>query len=132
MLAAGHSLAGRVPEPHSTHRRAPWALLLPRLQWPCSNQQISDSSCCDTVYQIDEPKDIPGALHGTLANKGNEAMAYIQVLLPDCCSELMLVIHADSSCLQFIIDYYHRLPKTIVFLHGHRWALTLCPPWFRS
>lgn len=33
------------------------------------------------MYQIDKPEDIPGAQHGTLANKGNEAMAYIQVLL---------------------------------------------------
>ena len=41
-----------------------------------------------------------GAQHRTLANKGNEAMAY----------------------LQFILDYWHRLPASIVFLHGHRCA----------
>ena len=52
------------------------------------------------VYQVDDPEDTIGAQHITLANKGNEAMCYIQ----------------------FIIDYYERLPASIVFLHGHRQA----------
>ena len=50
------------------------------------------------VYQIDEPNKTRGAEHATIANKGNEAMAY----------------------LQFIIDYYYQLPPTMVFVHGHR------------
>eukprot|EP00884_Botryococcus_braunii_P021084 jgi/Botrbrau1/765/Bobra.0181s0022.2 len=50
------------------------------------------------VYQIDDPALTKGALHRTVKNKGNEAMAY----------------------LQFIIDYYDRLPASMVFLHGHR------------
>ena len=32
----------------------------------------------------------------------------------------------DTAVLQFIIDYYDRLPASIVFLHGHRW-LVLAP-----
>lgn len=50
------------------------------------------------VYQIDDANKTAGAQHATLANKGNEAMAY----------------------LQFIIDYYDRLPPSMVFLQGHR------------
>ena len=50
------------------------------------------------VYQVDDPENTIGAQHATLANKGNEAMAY----------------------LQFIVDYYDRLPPVMVFLHGHR------------
>ena len=50
------------------------------------------------VYQVDDPKKTKGAQHATLANKGNEAMAY----------------------LQFIIDYYDRLPASIAFIHAHR------------
>jgi len=50
------------------------------------------------VYQVDDPENTVGAQHATLANKGNEAMGY----------------------LQFIIDYYDKLPASIVFLHGHR------------
>jgi hypothetical protein len=50
------------------------------------------------VYQVDDPEWTRGALHRTVRNKGNEAMAY----------------------LQFIIDYYDRLPQSMVFLHGHR------------
>ena len=50
------------------------------------------------VYQIDEPNKTAGAQHATLANKGNEAMAY----------------------LQFIIDYYDHLPPSMIFLQGHR------------
>lgn len=50
------------------------------------------------VYQVDDPANTKGALHRTVKNKGNEAMAY----------------------LQFIVDYYDRLPASIVFLHGHR------------
>ena len=55
------------------------------------------------VYQVDEPNKTVGAQHATIANKGNEAMAY----------------------LQFIIDYYNELPASIVFLHGHRSELPL-------
>ncbi len=50
------------------------------------------------VYQVDDPDKTEGAEHRTLVNKGNEAMAY----------------------LQFILDYWGRLPASIVFLHGHR------------
>ena len=50
------------------------------------------------VYQIDNPDETKGAQHATVADKGNEAMAY----------------------LQFIIDYYDNLPQSIVFMHGHR------------
>ena len=50
------------------------------------------------VYQIGDPGASLGAQHATLANKGNEAMAY----------------------LQFILDYWERLPASVVFLHGHR------------
>ena len=50
------------------------------------------------VYQVDDPEKTVGAQHATLKNKGNEAMGY----------------------LQFIVDYYDRLPSSIVFLHGHR------------
>ena len=50
------------------------------------------------VYQVDDPENTVGAQHATLANKGNEAMAY----------------------LQFIVDYYDRLPPVMIFLHGHR------------
>lgn len=53
------------------------------------------------VYQVDEPEHTAGAQHATVANKGNEAMAY----------------------LQFIIDYYDRLPESIAFVHGHRSGL---------
>lgn len=53
------------------------------------------------VYQVDDWDKTAGAEHRTLVNKGNEAMGY----------------------LQFIIDYWGRLPASIVFLHGHR-----CPP----
>lgn len=52
------------------------------------------------VYQVDDLAFTMGAQHRTVMNKGNEAMAY----------------------LQFIIDYYDRLPASIVFLHGHRYA----------
>ena len=52
------------------------------------------------VYQVGDPSASIGAQHATLANKGNEAMAY----------------------LQFILDYWERLPASVVFLHGHRWA----------
>lgn len=31
------------------------------------------------VYQVDDPENTPGAQHATLLNKGNEAMAYLQV-----------------------------------------------------
>ena len=50
------------------------------------------------IYQVDDPENTIGAQHSTLANKGNEAMAY----------------------LQFIIDYYEKLPASMVFVHGHR------------
>lgn len=50
------------------------------------------------IYQVDSPNNTRGAQHATLANKGNEAMGY----------------------LQFIIDYYDRLPASAVFLHGYR------------
>ena len=50
------------------------------------------------VYQVDAPNVTVGAQHATIANKGREAMGY----------------------LQFIIDYYDRLPASIVFLHGYR------------
>lgn len=50
------------------------------------------------VYQVDDWDKTTGAEHRSLVNKGNEAMAY----------------------LQFILDYWERLPQTIVFLHGHR------------
>ncbi|KAK9919029.1 hypothetical protein WJX75_008842 [Coccomyxa subellipsoidea] len=50
------------------------------------------------VYQVDDWDKTAGAEHRTLVNKGNEAMGY----------------------LQFIIDYWGRLPASIVFLHGHR------------
>lgn len=53
------------------------------------------------VYQVDDWDKTDGAQHRTLVNKGNEAMAY----------------------LQFILDYWGRLPASIVFLHGHRWRL---------
>ena len=67
---------------------------------------LQDTSWLDTylsdiphvVYQVDERNKTVGAQHATIANKGNEAMAY----------------------LQFIIDYYTELPASIVFLHGHR------------
>jgi hypothetical protein len=52
------------------------------------------------VYQVGDPSASSGAQHATLANKGNEAMAY----------------------LQFILDYWERLPASIVFLHGQRCA----------
>lgn len=55
------------------------------------------------MYQIDEPSKTVGAQHATIADKGNEAMAY----------------------LQFIIDYYLQLPNATVFLHGHRQELIL-------
>ena len=50
------------------------------------------------IYQVDDADKTKGAQHATVSNKGNEAMGY----------------------LQFIIDYYDRLPATLVFLHGHR------------
>ena len=50
------------------------------------------------VYQVDDWDKTEGAEHRTLVNKGNEAMAY----------------------LQFILDYWGRLPASMVFLHGHR------------
>lgn len=50
------------------------------------------------VYQVDDWEKTEGAEHRTLVNKGNEAMAY----------------------LQFILDYWGRLPASIAFLHGHR------------
>ena len=34
---------------------------------------------CAAVYQVDEPEFTVGAQHATLANKGNEASAYLQV-----------------------------------------------------
>lgn len=52
------------------------------------------------VYHNADPADTQGAQHKTLMNKGNEAMGY----------------------LQFIVDYYDRLPASIAFIHGHRWA----------
>lgn len=52
------------------------------------------------VYQVDDWDKTEGAQHRTLVNKGNEAMAY----------------------LQFILDYWGRLPACTVFLHGHRCA----------
>ena len=55
------------------------------------------------VYQVDDWDKTEGAEHRTLVNKGNEAMAY----------------------LQFILDYWGRLPASMVFLHGHR-----CVSWF--
>lgn len=33
------------------------------------------------VYQLDDPKDIPGAQHAVLKDKGHEAMVYLQVLI---------------------------------------------------
>lgn len=51
------------------------------------------------IYQVDDVENTQGAQHATVANKGNEAMAY----------------------LQFIIDYYDRLPPTIAFIHGDRY-----------
>ena len=53
------------------------------------------------LVKVDDPAATAGAVHKTPANKGNEAMAY----------------------LSFIIDYYKRLPASMVFLHGHRRAL---------
>lgn len=53
------------------------------------------------VYQVDDWEKTEGAQHRTLVNKGNEAMAY----------------------LQFLLDYWGRLPASVVFLHGHRWGL---------
>ena len=57
------------------------------------------------VYQVADPDDTHGAQHATLVNKGNEAMGY----------------------LQFIIDYYDRLPISIAFIHGGRYASHLSP-----
>lgn len=70
---------------------------------------LQDTSWLDTylsdiphvVYQVDDPQNTVGAQHATLVNKGNEAMGY----------------------LQFIIDYYDRLPDSIVFVHGHRCSI---------
>lgn len=57
------------------------------------------------IYQVDSPNNTVGAQHATLANKGNEAMGY----------------------LQYIVDYYDRLPASTVFLHGYRCLLvSLC------
>ena len=50
------------------------------------------------IYQVDAANMTAGAQHATVSEKGREAMGY----------------------LQFIIDYYHRLPASMVFLHGYR------------
>jgi hypothetical protein len=50
------------------------------------------------VYQMSDGNATRGAQHATRANKGNEAMAYLQAIL----------------------DYWHRLPASIAFIHGHR------------
>ena len=50
------------------------------------------------VYQVDDQDKTVSAQHRTMTNKGNEASAY----------------------LQFILDYWGRLPESIVFMHGHR------------
>ena len=74
------------------------------------------------MYQIDDPVDIQGAQHGTVANKGNEAMAFLQVWLA---SSTLGTCQARSALTglarQFIIDYYSILPQSIVFMHGQRW-----------
>ncbi|KAK9808172.1 hypothetical protein WJX73_005073 [Symbiochloris irregularis] len=70
--------------------------------------QMQDTSWLDVylsdvphvIYQVDDPDKTEGAQHATLSNKGNEAMGY----------------------LQFIIDYYDRLPASIAFVHGHRFG----------
>lgn len=66
------------------------------------------------VYQVDDWDKTEGAEHRTLVNKGNEAMAY----------------------LQFIIDYWGRLPASIAFIHGHRYfqsfSQTMHVPFKRS
>ena len=59
------------------------------------------------VYDNADPRDTQGAQHKTLLNKGNEAMGY----------------------LQFIVDYYERLPASIAFIHGHRWAAAAASKW---
>ena len=74
----------------------------------CSGCWLQDTSWLDVylsdiphvVYHNADPRDTQGAQHRTLANKGNEAMGY----------------------LQFIVDYYDRLPASIAFIHGHRCA----------
>jgi hypothetical protein len=50
------------------------------------------------IYEEDRFEDSQGAQYLTIANKGNEAMAY----------------------LQFIIDFYDQLPQNVLFIHGNR------------
>eukprot|EP00884_Botryococcus_braunii_P008306 jgi/Botrbrau1/17477/Bobra.0054s0064.1 len=52
------------------------------------------------IYEEDRFEDSQGAQYLTIANKGNEAMAY----------------------LQFIIDFYDQLPQNVLFIHGNRHA----------
>lgn len=68
--------------------------------WLC----IALLTASSLLVKVDDPAATAGAVHKTPANKGNEAMAY----------------------LSFIIDYYPRLPASMVFLHGHRRALRAC------
>jgi Protein of unknown function (DUF3431) len=55
------------------------------------------------IYEEERLDDSPAALYTTIANKGNEAMAY----------------------LQFIIDFYDRLPQNVLFIHGNRQAANI-------
>ncbi len=50
------------------------------------------------VYEVDEPHLTVDVEYKTVVNKANEAMAY----------------------LQFILDFYNKLPEHIVFMHAHR------------
>eukprot|EP00884_Botryococcus_braunii_P008307 jgi/Botrbrau1/17478/Bobra.0054s0065.3 len=56
------------------------------------------------IYQIDAPEKLAGARHRVQQARGGSAAAYIQ----------------------FIIDYYDNLPKSVVFLSGRR------NPWFMT
>ena len=56
------------------------------------------NNCKSLALQTLEPGEVSGAQHRTHANKGSEAMGY----------------------LQFILDYWERLPATMAFIHGHR------------
>ena len=61
------------------------------------------------VYHNGDAAETAGAQHATLLNKGTEAMGY----------------------LQFIVDYYDRLPATVLFIHGHRCSAQ-CSVWGRA
>jgi Protein of unknown function (DUF3431) len=51
------------------------------------------------IYQIDAPEKLLGAQHRVHVAKGGTAMAY----------------------LQFIVDYYNNLPKSVLFIGGRRY-----------